>query len=281
MSSIDLFTDVFTSTLPPQDKERKTENAVEFAESEMDRQISANCELDLSKEDEEKIYGRTRKCLDVISKDSKSVNNALEKDLLRLDLSNLTEDRDTRYELENGVKDIIKWTNHMFVKCLDVLRIIGEQQWDRYAVRPIIQDDEATAELLPGDILHFSFSELLPRRVKPTTPNYRYEYTRVAYYYESFFENFFEDLNADRKEVFWYKEKVVICFIHHYSSVRLVRDHDNFELKRIIDYIAYRCMPTDSATHCAHYHDYKMDEKEFSEIYVVPENRFVEFLNNH
>jgi hypothetical protein len=124
-----------------------------------------------------------------------------------------------------------------------------------------------------GNILHIIFPELLPRRPKNvsdySTTQYRIERAK----YQNTFSDYFKD-----KRYRIYDEKAVLCFIHHFCEEHNIRDHDNFDTKLIIDYLAAYILVDDSAKYCAHYMDYVMDERDYSEIYVVPQKKIIEFL---
>ena len=233
-----------------------------------------NYELSLSDETKDRINLKSRKYLDTILNSASKINKTIADNILKTDIW------DNYDVLEDNIKDVIKESNEIFFRSIDIMRMIGEREYRKSVLPPIIRKDESIAEVMDEDILHFSFPELLPKRIKPNNSKYYAEYKRISIYYERFFSDFFEELNGEREEVFFYKEKVVIFFYHHFNSPHLVRDHDNFELKRIIDCIAFNCLPSDSAMYCSHYCDYVMDKENFSEIFVIPEKKFVGFLKN-
>ncbi len=227
-----------------------------------------NYELSLSEEAKDRINLKARRFLDAILLNSKKISNTISENVLKTDIW-------SNYDvLEDNIKDVIKESNEIFFRGIDIIRMIGEREYRKAVLPPIIRKDESVSEVMDDDILHFVFPELLPKRIKPNNNNYYAEYKRVSLYYERFFLDFFEELNEGKSEKFFYNEKVVIFFYHHFSSPHLVRDHDNFELKRVIDCIAYNCLPSDSAVYCAHYCDYVMDNTNFSEIFVLPEKKF-------
>ena len=125
-----------------------------------------------------------------------------------------------------------------------------------------------------GDIIEIIFPCLLPKRVKYEDKKNLIELKRVSLMYGKALLDYF--LNNEIR----YSEKVVLCFIHHYKTKSLVKDHDNFNLKMIIDYIAVTALIDDSAEYCSHYMDYVIDEtkEDYSTVYIVPENKFTDFL---
>lgn len=122
-------------------------------------------------------------------------------------------------------------------------------------------------------ILHIVFGELLPGRPKQLNNKIIAGYKQIHDRYKQPFIEYFKDGKHKVNE-----EKVVLCFIHHFSDERLIKDHDNFDTKFIIDMIAINVLTDDSAKYCDHYMSYVMDTKEFSEIYVIPESKYIDFL---
>ncbi len=251
---------------------KKNDPVVKKTDIEESKFKEADYELQLSGEARDRINLKAHKYLSAIQKSSKRINDIISDNIFKT--YNIWENYDV---LEDGIKDVIRESNDIFFRGIDIIRMIGEKEYRKSVLPPIIRKDESVAELLDDNILHFAFPELLPKRIKPNNSNYYAEYKRVSLYYERFFADFFDEMNDERGEKFFYTEKVVIFFLHHFNSPHLVRDHDNFELKRIIDCIAYNCLPSDSAVYCAHFCDYVMDKSNFSEIYVLPENKFNSF----
>ena len=71
----------------------------------------------------------------------------------------------------------------------------------------------------------------------------------------------------------------VTVFRHVYSRERPERrDHDNIELNRVLDVVAVYVMPDDSALRCAHYYCSASGGSERTEVYVVPQSEFIDWL---
>lgn len=118
------------------------------------------------------------------------------------------------------------------------------------------------------DITHISFDNLLPLRTKGYTLNERDTIRRV----------YLKPLsNAEKRER--YTTKVVMCFVHTFEEGAAMIDHDNFEAKPVIDAIASMYLFDDSPRYVSYYMDYKVGKKSKTDIYLVPESRFVDFMN--
>lgn len=124
-----------------------------------------------------------------------------------------------------------------------------------------------------GEILHIILPELLPDKVQQGEQS-RYE--EINHTFLPAFQNFFAE---GRFPV--YESKAVLCFINIYESERQLKDHDNFEIKQVIDILSAFILTDDNPKWCSQYMDYrmgKMGEKCHTEIYVVPQSQFIEFL---
>lgn len=128
---------------------------------------------------------------------------------------------------------------------------------------------------IQGDILHIILPDLLPDRVQQGE---KFRYDEINHVFYTAFQRFF---SKGRFPV--YESKAVICFINVYESERQLKDHDNFEVKQVIDILSAFVLTDDNPKWCSHYMDYRMSrigEKCHSEIYIVPQSRFVDFLNS-
>ena len=73
-------------------------------------------------------------------------------------------------------------------------------------------------------------------------------------------------------------EKSVLLMRFNYANKRNIKDHDNFELKRIIDVIASNVLPDDSPYWCAQFYDYSITPdatNNSTDIYVIPFSLFL------
>lgn len=132
------------------------------------------------------------------------------------------------------------------------------------------EKENVLIEELPDNVLHVKFDTLLPKRMQKNGKLTEIQYNLLHSRYRNAFSDYFKDR---RYRV--YDSKVVFCFIHHYSCEHDIRDHDNFEVKFVIDYLAGYLLTDDSAKYCAHYMDYVMDESDYSEVYIIPEKNFM------
>lgn len=119
-------------------------------------------------------------------------------------------------------------------------------------------------------ILHILIPERLPERI---TKNGHYYSNVVNQRYRKAFE---KEFRQKRHAV--YDEKVVIYILTHYSKEQEMKDHDNLEAKQMIDLIANYLLIDDGPKFCAQYMDYCMDERTCTEIFVVPQMYFIDFL---
>lgn len=73
----------------------------------------------------------------------------------------------------------------------------------------------------------------------------------------------------------------VLVYRHVYSRQRperQQRDHDNIEINMVSDIIALYTMEDDGASLCCHYYCSAAGETERTEVYVVPEEAFIQWL---
>lgn len=78
-----------------------------------------------------------------------------------------------------------------------------------------------------------------------------------------------------------FTEESTIIFKHQYSKERKereYRDHDNIELNSIVDMIALYVLLDDAPLRLRHYYCSYEADKDGTEIYVVPNNDFIEWL---
>lgn len=122
-------------------------------------------------------------------------------------------------------------------------------------------------------ILRIEIPELLPDKVKQWESG---EYNRIYHKYLPAFQNFF---SKGRFPI--YESKAVICIYSYYENETQLKDHDNFEVKPIIDILSAFLLPDDSPKWCANFMDYRMGEKCYTEIYVVPYSIFGDFFENN
>ena len=111
---------------------------------------------------------------------------------------------------------------------------------------------------------------LLPKREKGST-----EYLRSIIYPS--LQEFFEDkapINFN---------KAVLAYRHIYDKNRKdrrKRDHENFEINMVSDTLALFALPDDGPETCDHFYCSKEGNRECTEVYVLPQEDFIEFFKN-
>ncbi len=79
-------------------------------------------------------------------------------------------------------------------------------------------------------------------------------------------------------------EDATIIFKHNYSKERKereYRDHDNIELNSVVDIIALYVLLDDSALKLRHYYYSCIDDKDSTDIFIVPNKDFLCFLTEY
>lgn len=128
-------------------------------------------------------------------------------------------------------------------------------------------DPETCDIRIVNEIINIKFSHLLPHKEKRGVETYKCSIPYIkALYKES------EKINNIQ-----YNTPVVLAFIHHYAEKEDMVDHDNLLYKPFIDAVSVLFLKNDSPRQCSHFMDYMMDCKTFSEIYIVPEDVFMNF----
>ena len=125
---------------------------------------------------------------------------------------------------------------------------------------------------IEGEILHLILPDLLPDKVKEGESK---RYAEIAHTYLTAFQKFF---SSGRFPV--YESKAVIVFYHYYKNEKFLKDHDNFETKQIIDILSAFLLTDDNPKWCSNFMDYRMGDTNHTEIYIVPESQFIDFLKN-
>jgi hypothetical protein len=102
---------------------------------------------------------------------------------------------------------------------------------------------------------------------------------------EFLFDPFFFTLKnyADKNPLPKYKH-CVVCFSHIYNrelSSRRIRDHDNIELKEILDIISTFIMEDDSGLLCDTYNVTELGDKDCTRVSIMDKDRFPNWLISH
>lgn len=79
-------------------------------------------------------------------------------------------------------------------------------------------------------------------------------------------------------------KSAVFAVINHISSntsTYLIRDNDNYEYKDIINTLSFWFLPDDSFDCCSLYSGTQIDDDNFTEIYIIPTEKFTDFYLAH
>lgn len=74
------------------------------------------------------------------------------------------------------------------------------------------------------------------------------------------------------------EEKAVIFFYSHFKNSTSAKDHDNMEVKFIIDEICAHLLYDDGPEFCSHYYDGIVDGRDYTDIYIAKDADFPELL---
>lgn len=121
--------------------------------------------------------------------------------------------------------------------------------------------------ILDGKVVKLKINRLLPKKEHGSAT-----YIRTTLH---------EFLKQERKQgkIKRFKEPIVICFQHVYTNAYEVRDHDNIELNAIVDLIALFFLNDDSPRFLDHFYTAKMDDRAYTNIYLIPKTQFTQFLD--
>ena len=78
--------------------------------------------------------------------------------------------------------------------------------------------------------------------------------------------------------------RAVVCFRHLYSAglpERMVRDHDNIEVKQVLDVIADHFLVDDNGLLCTNLYTSDMGDREGTEVYVMAPEYLGKWLDLH
>ena len=77
-----------------------------------------------------------------------------------------------------------------------------------------------------------------------------------------------------------FSQKMVICYIHYVAEGTTYVDHDNFDTKPFTDCLSLYLLVDDSEKYLSHYMDCREADREYTEIYLVEQSHFAEFLSD-
>ncbi|GHU78932.1 hypothetical protein FACS1894191_0610 [Clostridia bacterium] len=88
----------------------------------------------------------------------------------------------------------------------------------------------------------------------------------------------------EREQYILRLRECVICFRHIYSKElpeRAWRDHDNIEVKKVLDVIADKLIVDDTGHWCSNFQTSASGENSATEIYVMPSEKLPEWLGKY
>ncbi len=88
------------------------------------------------------------------------------------------------------------------------------------------------------------------------------------------------DFNKENK-IIKFNSAVIIFENHVKNTNKNVRDNDNYEYKQIINSVAFWFVPDDSFDCCSMYNCTKIDTEDYTNIYIVPTEKFADFFKNN
>lgn len=134
----------------------------------------------------------------------------------------------------------------------------------------MLEEENINFEILDGNVLHITLSELFPARYNGGAKMESYDAIRSKYIFA--FEKFFKENPFQR-----YKERVVMLYKSNYTSESNMKDYDNYETKALTDFIATYCLIDDNPSRVLAMSDYEIKDEEYSEIYVIPISKFDDY----
>lgn len=134
----------------------------------------------------------------------------------------------------------------------------------------IITENNVVVEYMDNGWFHISIPSLLPRKERGNPSFIRATLSAAMKKYFS---------TNERKK---FEENCIFIVQHNYSkarSEREYRDHDNIELNSVVDMVALYVLIDDCPLRCKHYYCSSVAEKDNTQIYVIPESDFIEWLS--
>lgn len=133
-------------------------------------------------------------------------------------------------------------------------------------------EDLVHAEVIEdGAVVHIIMNCPLPKKFKNTEMLRDLEMEYLTY--ANAINQAFSKHNIPR-----FTEKVVLCFRHIYLPEDKLIDHDNIEIKTVIDAITLNVLQDDNPSRCSLYMDYGIGDYRHTEIDIVPEKDFCQYL---
>ena len=133
----------------------------------------------------------------------------------------------------------------------------------------IIEENKVEVGYMDNGWFKIRIPSLLPKKEKGN-PSY------IRATLDAAMKKYFEINKRNR-----FEENCVFIVKHNYSeerSSREYRDHDNIELNAVMDTVALYVLIDDAPMKCRHYYCSAIDKTDNTEIFIVPNKDFVEWL---
>lgn len=147
----------------------------------------------------------------------------------------------------------------------------GGSELEAYG-KSIIKIHEVLVTYVDG-ILRTELPFLLPHRKHPYTDYLYYPLLRA-------FENWCERRILDKKEIPYF-EQATVCFVHMYDkklSLGRIRDHDNIEVKQVVDALGMFFLVSDGGLSLDIYHTTVFGERNRTFLFLMEKRRFVHWI---
>lgn len=211
------------------------------------------------------------KKIDKITTENNKINTLLSQIKLLLEEKSYSE----VYDLCDKVA-ILSQSNTQRVRRLPI--DFGAKDGISQIKRTIVEKANIQFEYLNYDVLHIILPDLLPirprydsgKKILKQTVNY--DYLRSTYL-EAFSQEF-----KNGKYRIKDGRRAVIAFINYYEEDSLIKDHDNLDVKIITDILAEFVLFDDDPLSLSHYMDFDYADFMHTEVYLVPEDVFPNFL---
>lgn len=152
----------------------------------------------------------------------------------------------------------------------NMIRSAVTDKGDKSVIESVCNDLVRAEVVEEGAVVHIVFNTLLPKRMKNgTLRDLDVEYLTYAAALNKAFK---------QHEIARYSEKVFLCFRHIYTSEREMLDHDNIEIKTVLDAITLNVLHDDGPKQCGLNIDYEMGEYKHTEIDIVPVKEFPSYI---
>ena len=202
-------------------------------------------------------------------KSLKSLTNNLSEDLSSvehlLSTGNVIETNNKLIEIETISEKIVNKA-----RLLPSAFFSFSEEMDDILQEKIIENTNITISyILDGDGFYVKLPRLLPKK---NGGNPIYIRTSLAVALENFFKS--------NRKIRLTKPSTII-FKHNYDESRPekeMRDHDNIELNVVVDLIAMHVLSDDSPLLLRHYYFSSKAQKDSTEVFVVPNDKFISTL---